>query len=325
MASLEVTFCGLWFTEKICRDYTHSFRVEEILYRKKSKYQLIEVVKHTVFGKILFLDGKPQVSEYDEWIYHECLVHPVLLLHPQPESVLILGGGDGGALREVLKHKAVKRVVLVDLDPDVIETIKKYIPEIPKGAFEDKRVGIRFMDGREYVRKTNEQFDVIIVDVTDPFSGISASLFTKEFYMECKQKLKSPGILVTQAESPQFSHLYFPINYATIVKTLESVFKYVSPFLTFVPSFASDWGFVMASEELNPKLLQTKEVKEKLSLIETRFIDKDYLDKLLILPKNIKELISKEGKVITDEDYEECVEKLRKTAEELSKAWFLIS
>lgn len=304
---------GLWFTEKICPDYIHAFRVGELLYRRRSKYQLIEVVKHKVFGKILFLDGKPQVTEYDEWIYHEALVHPAMLLSREPRRVLILGGGDGGALREVLKHDQVREVLLIDLDPEVIETVRRIIPSIPSGAFEDKRVKLIHEDGVAFLRDVSDRFDVIIVDVTDPFSGISAKLFVKEFYELCRERLSEHGVIVTQAESIQFSHMYFEINFPTIVKTLEGVFGSSHPYYVFVPSFASEWGFVVSP--LPPSVNVRNRLREeaiKLRKLSLRFLNEGTLLRMFSLPTNVKELISREGKVIDERECEILLKRLKK-------------
>ncbi len=309
----EVISLGLWFSEKICVDYMHSFRVSELLFRKKSKYQLIEVIKHEVFGKILFLDGKPQVTEFDEWIYHESLVHPPMILHGSPKDVLIIGGGDGGALREVLKHPTVKNIVLVDLDPEVMNVVRKYLPEIPGGAFDDSRVKIIHEDGRKYVENTDSKFDVIIVDVTDPCSGIASKLFTKEFYKVCKNSLREDGVIVTQAESVNFSHLYFEISFPTICRTIKEEFKNVHPYQAFVPSFASCWGFVLASNAHSVKELNKEHVETRLKDIKTKFLNPMAFASLFSLPKNVLENIDRYGKVISDRKAELLLKKLKKT------------
>ncbi len=251
----------LTYLEWVTKNYATLVNVERILYRGQSKYQVIEVLSTKQFGKLLILDGKTQLSTSDEFIYHEALVHPALTLHPKPQRVLIIGGGDGGALREVLKHKSVREVTLVELDPEVIEVVKTYLPEVPSGAFEDKRVKIVFTDGRKYVEgciKEGSLFDIVICDVTDP-GGPSRYLYTLEFYKMIKSILNKPGVIVTHAESP-FFHLK---EFLTITVTLSEVFEVARPYKAWIPSFGAPWAFVLASNdrELDPYLLSKAQVE----------------------------------------------------------------
>lgn len=313
MVIVEMIPTGLWITEKICVGYTHSFQVDEVIYRATSKHQLIEVINHRVFGKMLFLDRKPQVAEFDEWIYHEALVHPLMLLHPSPKRVLIIGGGDGGALREVLKHECVEEVVLVDLDEEVIRVVKQYLREICRDSFEDPRVKVYYMDGRRYLEKESDSFDVIIIDVTDPCSGVSSKLFTKEFYQLCFNKLSEFGGLVTQAESTSFSHLYHEISFPTIALTVKSVFGESYPYHAFIPSFASDWGFVLASKMKGLNKRIHEDGFRDISNIETRFIDEESINSMFKLPKNLRRIIDERGYVVVDRFVDELLKRLEKT------------
>ena len=275
------------------------------LHREVTEHQRIDLVEHEVFGKILFLDDKAQVSTFDEWIYHEALVHPAMVAHPNPKRVLILGGGDGGALREVLKHRCVEHVTLVDIDPRVIEMSKKLIPEISAGAFDDPRAELVFTDGRRFVEEyRGEPFDVAIVDVTDPISGISAKLFTKEFYEALKRVVRRDGVVCTQAEDVYLSHYTFEISFPTIVKTMESVFRVVRPLRAWIPVFGTEWGFCIASEEVDPTSLTREEVEARLSErgVETKFYCPEVHHALFAFPKNVAKNVEELGRVVCDED-----------------------
>ncbi|MEM2138451.1 MAG: fused MFS/spermidine synthase, partial [Candidatus Anstonellaceae archaeon] len=209
-----------------------------LLHMEQSRYQEIEVVDIPGYGKSLILDGEFQLSEADESFYHEALVHPALFTHPAPKNVLIIGGGDGGALREVLKHDV--NATLVELDERVIEVSKQYF-DFSKGAFENSRAEVIIGDGRSFLKNTGRKFDVIIMDLSDPDNEKVAMLYTKEFYEIAASRLAENGIIVTQAESP----FYYPKAYASIAKTMAGVFAKTHPYSEWVPIFGQ-WGFVMA-------------------------------------------------------------------------------
>lgn len=299
----ESLLCGSWYAERIAPDYAHVFVVKEHIYTGRTSLQRVDVIRHEIFGKILLLDGKPQLSTFDEWIYHELLVHPPMLAHPSPRKVAILGGGDGGALREVLKHPTVEEVFLIDIDREVIEICKKYLPEVNAGAFDDRRVRIVVKDARKFIQETSEKFDVIIADLTDPISGISESLYTKDFYLQLQRNLEDNGIFCTQAESIYFSHLYFRVSFPTIVKTIRSVFERSSPYKAWIPSFGCEWAYCIASNSIEVDT-SWKFAKKKLEEIklDTRYYDADVQKSAFCLPKNIRKLIESVGRVIEDRD-----------------------
>jgi len=236
----------LWFSEWITPSLASFWEVKRVIYQGKSKYQRIEILDLAELGLSLIIDGKVQSSELDEYIYHEALVHIPLLSHPRPERVLIVGGGEGATLREVLKHNCVKEVFMVDLDEDVVEISKRYLEKFHQGSFYDKRAKIIIEDGRRFLeRQKDGEFDVIIVDVTDPLrEGPSYLLFTQEFYHLCKGKLKEDGIINTQATSPTHTSLCF----TSIYKTLKSVFSITEAYSCYMKSYSSIWGFAIASK-----------------------------------------------------------------------------
>jgi len=287
----------LIYIEKMTKDTFFITIVKKVLCSKKSKYQLIEIIETESFGKMLHLNCKLQASTADEWIYHEALVHPALLTHPNPQKIVIIGGGDGGALREVLKHPTVSRVTLVELDPEVIDIVMKFMPEIPQNAFHDERVNLMFMDGRKFIKETNEQFDIIIADVTDPW-GQSSFLYTKEFYELVASKLNDHGMFVTQSLS---INMYFE-QFAKIFNAMSKAFKFVCAYSAFVPSFSDEWAFIMGSNDINPLTIDVEKIKKRYyeRNLKTKFYDPERHKELITLPTHIEKKLSKFSEVSTD-------------------------
>ncbi len=182
------------FTEVIYPGHGQVLTVEEVIYREQGAAQDILVFRNARYGRVMALEGLIQVTEGDEFIYHEMIAHVPLFAHGDAESVLIIGGGDGGSLRHVLMHPNVKRVMMVEIEPVVVELAKKYFPRVCGEAFADPRTQLIIGDGCAYVRDTQERFDVIIIDSTDPV-GPGKVLFEEAFYADCKRCLKPGGLL----------------------------------------------------------------------------------------------------------------------------------
>jgi len=185
------------YTETLYDSYGQTFSVDKCYFEHKTDHQYLVIFENALFGRVMALDGIIQTTEADEFIYHEMLVHVPLLAHGAVKDVLIVGGGDGGILREVCKHKTVERITQVEIDQQVIDMCKQYLPNHSAGAFDDPRVEIIIDDGAHYVNTTGQRFDVIISDSTDPI-GPGDVLFTEDFYAACKKCLKPGGILVAQ-------------------------------------------------------------------------------------------------------------------------------
>ncbi|MCS7146200.1 MAG: polyamine aminopropyltransferase [Nitrososphaerota archaeon] len=233
-----------WYAEWISEDVVESFKVIKKIYGGRTKYQRIDILETGPFGLCLLLDGKMQSSMLDEHIYHETLVHPAMCLHGEPRRVAVIGGGEGAALREVLRWKTVEEVFLVDLDKEVVELCQKYLPELSSGAFQDSRLKLFFEDGRRWVEELTGKVDVFIIDVTDPLEqGPSYLLYTSEFYRLLFSRLNEKGVVATHATSPTHT----PLAFHSIKKTLETVFTNVSQLATFIVSFSSVWGFLYGS------------------------------------------------------------------------------
>ncbi len=196
----DTTGIDLWFREE-CNGYlATSFKIKETLFSGRSEYQKIDVVRTEGHGVMLINDGFVMLSERDEFVYHEMIAHVPLFVHPSPKRVLIIGGGDGGTAREVLRHTAVEKAVMVEIDAMVVDVCRKYLPTLTS-ALDDPRLTLRIEDGVKYVKETKEKFDVVIVDSTDPI-GPATPLFNEDFYRGVSAILEEDGILITQAESP---------------------------------------------------------------------------------------------------------------------------
>lgn len=299
--SHDITLKWLWHVEWLTPEEYVADAIKQVFFVDHSKYQHIEVVELSNYGKALILDGKVQSTQNDEWIYHEALVHPAMITHHNPEKILVIGGGEGANLRELLKHRSVKQIVMVDLDEEVINVAKKHLYEWHLNAFNDPRVKLVIADGRKYVEESKEKFDVVILDLTDPVvGGPSYKLYTYEFYSAIKDNvLKKDSIVVTQATSVVYS-----INtHAMIRNTLSRIFKYAKSYVVHVPSFHSIWSFVIASDKYDAGVLTPREVnariKEKISG-ELRFYDGETHLRMFILPKHIRERIQQIKEIAYD-------------------------
>jgi spermidine synthase len=244
---------GNWYVETIFPELATMLKVREVIYSGETAYQKVDVLESAVFGRSLVLDGKTQSTERDEHIYHEALVHPAMILHPEPRDVFIGGGGEGATLRETLAHKAVASVSMLDLDQEVVDLCRRYLPRHHQGSFDDPRVTLLHQDAREYLSSGSEKFDLMIMDLVDPLeSGVAYLLYTEEFYRIVKAKLKPGGILVTQ--SGPAGLLSFHECFTAIYKTVGSVFNYTMPAQVHVPAFQTLWGFTLASDDPLPPL-----------------------------------------------------------------------
>lgn len=238
---------GNWFIESVYPDLSVMLRVRQVYYSGQTAYQKVEILDSELFGRSLVLDGKTQSTERDEHIYHETLVHPAMLCHPGPKQVFIGGGGEGGTLREVLAHRSVERATMVDLDPEVVELCRKYLPNHHQGSFDDPRTHLLHGDARGYLENTSDSYDAIILDLVDPLEGGTAALlYTQEFYAIAKARLNPGGVLVTQ--SGPAGLLSYTECFTTIFNTLGTLFDYTKAAQVHIPAFQTLWGFTIASD-----------------------------------------------------------------------------
>ena len=278
------------FYEVLYPSYGQYLKVDEVLFENKTDHQHLIIFNNQQFGHVMALDGIIQTTEKDEFIYHEMLTHVPLFAHPEPKKVLIIGGGDGGILREVLKHKAIERVVQVEIDQSVINMCKQYFPKHSDGAFDDERAEIVIADGMDYVRQANETFDVIISDSTDPI-GPGEVLFTNDFYRLAKQCLNDNGIMVTQ-NGVCFMQMDEVINTAKRMGPLyKSQTFYTSPVPTYIGGVMT-LAWATDDPELNkqPKAVIEKRIKQ--SGIDTRYYNADIHVGCFALPQYVKKALN---------------------------------
>ncbi len=225
-----------WFSETLHPDFRQSLQIDEILFEGRTAFQDAVIFRNNRFGRVLTLDGVVQTTEGDEFCYHEMIAHVPIVAHGEAKRVLIIGGGDGGALREVLKHP-VEAAVMIELDETVVKICREFMPSLSAGAFDDPRGDVRYMDGIKFVAETDERFDVIIVDSTDPI-GPGEVLFTQEFYADCARCLTGRGILVTQSGVTFMQDEEAAQTY----QRLKPLFTDASLYLTQVPTYVA--GFM---------------------------------------------------------------------------------
>ncbi|MFH0910665.1 MAG: polyamine aminopropyltransferase [Planctomycetota bacterium] len=222
---------GRW-AEEAWEHVVTRYRVRDELYKSRTPFQAMEFVDTEQYGKMLLLDGMVQTTERDEFIYHEMMTHVPLFAHPEPRTVLIIGGGDGGILREALRHPSIERAVLVEIDERVIEFSRKHLPGISQGSFDDPRVEIVVSDGAAYVQKTGETFDVAIVDSSDPI-GPATVLFTREFYQQIAAHLNANGILTRQTGSTFMQ----PKEAGGAIRLARPFFRHCAAYVFAVPTY----------------------------------------------------------------------------------------
>ncbi len=239
-----------WYRETGTPYEFHSFAARSFLFTGRTAFQEVAILETQEYGKMLVIDGRTQSAEEDEYIYHEALVHPAMLTHPEPRQVLIIGGGEGASLREVLRYRTVERVVMVDIDRELVELCQKWLPEWHQGAFQDPRVELVFADGKDYIEQTSATFDVVIVDICDALEeGPALALYTESFYRGVQRRLAPGGLLVVQAM--ELSGLDY-VDHVQVRDTLNLVFPVVRSYAIFIPSFWADWGFLIASNGVDP-------------------------------------------------------------------------
>ncbi len=279
------------FEETLYHDYAQSFGVEEIYYENKTAHQHLIIFHNAKFGRVMVLDGIVQTTERDEFIYHEMLAHVPIFSHGAVEGVLIVGGGDGGMLREVLRHKDIKQVTMVEIDETVVEISKKYLPNHARGAFDDPRLRLILSDGATFIRETDEKFDVIITDSTDPI-GPGESLFSHDYYRGCKGCLTESGILVTQngvaffqAEEAKKTAGFFQQLFKDWHFYSAAIPTYVGGIMVF------GWGTDNAMLRKIP--LETLEARYRKSGIATRYYNPAIHRSAFALPQYALEIIEK--------------------------------
>ncbi|MGM0949623.1 MAG: spermidine synthase [Bacillota bacterium] len=272
----------LWYTEKQTKNFGITMKVNKTLHTEQTEFQHLEMVETEEFGNMLFLDGMVMTSEKDEFVYHEMVAHVPLFTHPNPEHVLVVGGGDGGVIREILKHPSVKKATLVDIDGKVIEYSKTFLPSIA-GKLDDPRVDVQVDDGFMHIAKSENQYDVIMVDSTEPV-GPAVNLFTKGFYAGIAKALKEDGIFVAQTDNPWFT----PELITNVQRDVKEIFPITKLYTANIPTYPSGlWTFTIGSKKYDPLAVEDSRFFD----IETKYYTKDIHKAAFVLPKFVSDLI----------------------------------
>jgi spermidine synthase len=274
-----------WFLEKHTPHAGLSLAVSARLYDQRSDFQHIEVLECPEYGRVLLLDGCVMLTDRDEHVYHEMIVHPALLLHPQPRHVLIVGGGDGGSVREALRHESLERVELVEIDAAVIEVARRFFPKLSAGL-DDPRVEVHCEDGFAYLDGHRARYDLIVVDSIDPV-GEAAKLFTRDFYAKVKAGLRPGGVAVFQTESPFYSADVL----AEVQTNLRGLFRHVAPYLAHIPTYPSGlWSFTFASDAIDPRSATLQRRPDFLDAL--LYLTPDLLRAAFVLPAALQRRLS---------------------------------
>ncbi|MBI4759630.1 MAG: methyltransferase domain-containing protein [Chloroflexota bacterium] len=289
-----------WISDYLTPDDVLNHAVHKVILHKHTQYQEMWIVDCGTYGKGLILDGIWQSSTGDDFLYHEALVQPACVHHGDPKRGLVLGGGEGATIRELLKWKNMERVVMVDLDGEVVEACKEHFPEMHQGAFDDPRVELVIQDAVAYLDASPSQWDVIISDLTDPTEhGPSFKLFTKEYFAKAQRALRPGGCFLLQAGPVSPPSMAMHIR---LVSTLRAVFKYAHSYHIHVPMLGHPWGFILASDSpinTRPNPEEVDALLAKNTNGAFKMFDGVTLLGLMNSPKHIREAIAKETTVYT--------------------------
>ena len=277
----------LWFTEQHTPDVHFSIKVDRQIYSGQSEFQRIDIFESEEFGRFLALDGYLMLTEKDEFIYHEMIAHVPMAVHPNAKKILVIGGGDGGTVRELTHYDTVESIDLVEIDELVVEVCRKHLVQTA-GALSDKRVNFYYEDGLKYIRRCENMYDIIIVDSTDPF-GPGEGLFTKEFYGNCYKALKEDGIMVNQHESP-----FYPEDAEAMQRAHKRIvesFPISRVYQVHIPTYPSGhWLFGFASKKYHP-IHDLRGAKWSALGIKTRYYNPKLHAGSFYLPNYVEELL----------------------------------
>jgi len=299
---------GPAFIENISEDFSVCSRISSVFHTRHSKFQSINVVDTMNWGRCLILDGHMQSAEKDEYVYHENLIHPVMLAHPNPKRVFVGGGGEGATIREIMRHKSVEKVVMVDIDEECVDVSKKFLPKHSNGAYNDSRLHLVINDAKAHLENNEEKFDVIVMDLADPVEGGPCKmLYTEKFYQTVKSRLSDGGFFITQAGPAGV--LTSTEVFTAIQHTLAQVFPTVFSYVVHVPSFNDCWGYHIATMKKDIDIRKTaasdidKLVEQRITGGSTALgcFDGEWYSGLFVLPKATRAAIRNEQRIITED------------------------
>jgi len=287
----------IWFVEDGANNIILHYRCLRTVYSGRSRFARIDIMDTAEYGRMLFLDGIAQSAEQDEFIYHEGLVHPPLLLHPKPRSVCVIGGAEGATIREVAKYPKVERIVMVDIDEELVSICRRHLSSWSDGAYEDPRLELIIGDGRKFLEQTEETFDVAIVDLNDPTEESPAIyLLTREFYQLAHRCLNRDGVACFQGADLQPDRLAL---HARMFNTISSQFKWVAAYPYMMPSFHEMHSFILASKELEVQSVDLGAQLQKQDF-ELQYLSPAFFKGLFNVPAYVQAAYKKHKELITD-------------------------
>jgi spermidine synthase len=286
-----------YLVEQLTPDFGFYLRSARRIVDVRSRYQRIEVFDNALFGRAMRIDGCFMTSEHDEFFYHENMVHVPAVAHVEPVSALVVGGGDGGAAEELLKHPTMRRVVMAELDAEVVSVARAHLGAVHNGAFDDPRLELSIVDGKSYVEHCAERFDQVVLDLTDPF-GAAQPLYTEAFYAACKRILNPGGLLSLHMQSP----ITHPRAFHRIFCSVRSVFATVRPMLVYVPLYGTWWGMAVASDGIDPLTLSPEEVDRRIAaraLSNLRFYNGATHHAVMAMPNFVRGILARHAAPVT--------------------------
>jgi spermidine synthase len=291
-----------WFIEYTTEHHGTMYVIKENLFGGETPFQKVDIIDTYTYGRILIINGKSQSAEHDEHMYHEALIHPAANMHPDPKSVMIMGGGEGAVVRELCRYRGIEEIVMVDIDSKVVEMCREHLPEWSAGAFDDSRVELLHEDARKYLEETDRKFDIIYSDLSEPVEDSpSRMLFTRECYEIVKSRLNPGGIVAVQAGdlSPNYLNVH-----AAIRNTLGLCFKSVRSYHNFVPSFNCAWSYLIASDKKDRLYVSGKDIDKRLEPVASglKFYDGVTHEGMFCLPKDIRKALDDDKTIIVDNE-----------------------
>ena len=302
---IEEQSSGSWLIEDVNPFEKHSILVEKVLLDQSTQYQKLQLVRLKGFGLALVLDGKIQSSQVDEFIYHECLVHPAMLMVDKPKSVLVIGGGEGATLREIYRYPSIEKIVMVDIDGEVVEACRKHLNEFHQGAFDDPRTELVIDDARAFVKNCQQSFDVIISDISEALEGTTAAyMFTSDFYQQAQSLLQPGGAMSMQSGFMRVDDLDFFLRFNA---TLRATFtNRVHSYVTNMISYNGPWAFQVIAPQNNPAFISASQVDEKLTALgiadQLKFYDGQAHHHISNIPKYVRTEMAKERAIFTADE-----------------------
>lgn len=292
----------------VCETHTEAavwqYTVDKFLVAGKTPYQEYQICEVPRFGKTLFLDYHIQSSIMDEYVFHECMSQPAMMLHPNPKKVMVAGGGEGATLREALRHPTVEEAVMVDIDEELVNMVKEHMPEWHQGAFEDPRTTLLHTDARKYLAENKgANFDVILSDLPNPIDGGPAVyLFTKEYFQICADAMSEDGVFAMQAGCANENYPQcFACCHATL-DAMKEVFPHVAGYYGIVTTFFMPWGFILASKKHDPLAFTLDQLEKRFKErnVTNRYYTPRFHHAMFTLPEYMNRAIEEHGRVLTD-------------------------